>query len=117
MTYPLSPAQLERIGRPMQGRRTTTPDERHTMDLLTAIADTFNHEYQSRAGDEPVHDVLASLAQRIAAHIADPAERAGFIETASMSGLDVQAPHVGHFSHIGGTWWCDTCNSPYCELA
>lgn len=26
-------------------------------------------------------------------------------------------PHTGHFSHISGTWWCDTCNSPYCNLA
>ena len=26
-------------------------------------------------------------------------------------------PHRGHFSHLGGTWWCDTCNSPYCDLA
>ena len=26
-------------------------------------------------------------------------------------------PHVGHFSRLGGTWWCDTCNSPYCDLA
>jgi hypothetical protein len=25
--------------------------------------------------------------------------------------------HVGHFSQLGGTWWCDTCNSPYCDLA
>jgi hypothetical protein len=25
--------------------------------------------------------------------------------------------HVGHFSRLGGTWWCDTCNSPYCDLA
>jgi hypothetical protein len=23
--------------------------------------------------------------------------------------------HVGHFTHITGTWFCDTCNSPYCE--
>lgn len=30
---------------------------------------------------------------------------------------DDEAPHVGHFSRLGGTWWCDTCNSPYCELA
>lgn len=28
-----------------------------------------------------------------------------------------EEPHVGHFSRLGGTWWCDTCNSPYCELA
>ena len=27
------------------------------------------------------------------------------------------APHTGHYSRLGGTWWCDTCNSPYCELA
>lgn len=25
--------------------------------------------------------------------------------------------HTGHNSHFGGTYWCDTCNSPYCELA
>jgi hypothetical protein len=30
---------------------------------------------------------------------------------------DPDAPHVGHFSRLGGTWWCDTCNSPYCDLA
>jgi hypothetical protein len=28
-----------------------------------------------------------------------------------------QPPHTGHFSRIGGGWWCDTCNSPYCDLA
>lgn len=28
-----------------------------------------------------------------------------------------QPQHVGHFSHLGGTWYCDTCESPYCELA
>jgi hypothetical protein len=25
--------------------------------------------------------------------------------------------HTGHFSRLGGTWWCDTCDSPYCDLA
>lgn len=25
--------------------------------------------------------------------------------------------HVGHFSRFGGTWWCDTCDSAYCDLA
>lgn len=24
--------------------------------------------------------------------------------------------HTGHWS-IFGTYWCDTCDSPYCELA
>lgn len=28
-----------------------------------------------------------------------------------------QPPHAGHYSHLGGTWFCDTCNSPCCELA
>ncbi len=28
-----------------------------------------------------------------------------------------EPPHTGHFSRLGGTWWCDTCDSPYCELA
>lgn len=30
---------------------------------------------------------------------------------------DEPTPHVGHFSRLGGTWWCDTCNSPYCDEA
>jgi hypothetical protein len=25
--------------------------------------------------------------------------------------------HTGHYSRLGGTYWCDTCNSPYCDLA
>jgi hypothetical protein len=28
-----------------------------------------------------------------------------------------EAPHRGHWSKLSGTYWCDTCNSPYCELA
>jgi len=31
--------------------------------------------------------------------------------------IDRQEPaHIGHMSTFGA-WWCDTCNSPYCELA
>ncbi len=29
----------------------------------------------------------------------------------------IERPHVGHYSRIGGTYWCDTCDSPYCVLA
>lgn len=36
---------------------------------------------------------------------------------AAVTELHADRPHVGHFSHIGGTWWCDTCNSAYCDLA
>lgn len=25
--------------------------------------------------------------------------------------------HTGHYSRLGGTYWCDTCNSPYCDEA
>ncbi len=31
--------------------------------------------------------------------------------------VDDETPHEGHYSRLGGTWWCDTCNSPYCDLA
>lgn len=27
-----------------------------------------------------------------------------------------EPPHKGHWSRFGA-WWCDTCDSPYCELA
>ena len=29
---------------------------------------------------------------------------------------DWEPAHVGHWSTFG-TYWCDTCNSPYCNLA
>lgn len=25
--------------------------------------------------------------------------------------------HEGHRSRLTGAWYCDTCNSPYCDLA
>lgn len=30
---------------------------------------------------------------------------------------DVIVPHVGHRAPFTGAWYCDTCDSPYCELA
>lgn len=40
-----------------------------------------------------------------------------FVYTATECDMAECAPHVGHFSRLGGTWWCDTCDSPYCDLA
>lgn len=28
-----------------------------------------------------------------------------------------EAPHAGHVTRFTGAWFCDTCNSPYCDLA
>lgn len=28
-----------------------------------------------------------------------------------------EPPHLGHFTRLTGDWFCDTCNSPYCDLA
>lgn len=41
------------------------------------------------------------------------------LETAwlTLAELDETVPHVGHWSRLGGIYWCDTCNSPYCDLA
>jgi hypothetical protein len=30
---------------------------------------------------------------------------------------DADNSHTGHWSKLSGTYWCDTCDSPYCELA
>lgn len=27
-----------------------------------------------------------------------------------------QPPHKGHIAHFTGAWFCDTCNSPCCDL-
>ena len=28
-----------------------------------------------------------------------------------------EEPHIGHWPRFGGGWFCDTCNSHYCDLA
>lgn len=28
---------------------------------------------------------------------------------------EAEDPHTGHYS-LFGTYWCDTCDSPYCNL-
>lgn len=38
-------------------------------------------------------------------------------ELASTEPDDEDKPHKGHYSRLGGLWFCDTCNSPYCDLA
>lgn len=35
-------------------------------------------------------------------------------ETASET---APAAHVGHRARLTGAWYCDTCNSPYCDEA
>jgi hypothetical protein len=48
-------------------------------------------------------------------------DREGFIVEYIVDGNEegecVYPPHMGHFSRLGGTWFCDTCNSPYCDRA
>lgn len=47
---------------------------------------------------------------RFGAHEGDGAEFGFWV-------ADEDAPHVGHYSRLGGQYWCDTCNSPLCDLA
>lgn len=80
------------------------------MQLSVAIGTAVNHAYQS-GGDE---DTLRDVATAIRATLPE-SDQSAFTEAVEMCGLLL--PHVGHFSRLGGTWWCDTCDSPYCELA
>jgi hypothetical protein len=34
---------------------------------------------------------------------------------AARAEIEENGPHVGHWSTFG-TYWCDTCNSPLCNL-
>jgi hypothetical protein len=54
---------------------------------------------------------LQGLADRIESGDVELLEWAGVPE------YPEDAPHVGHRSHFTGAWYCDTCDSPYCELA
>jgi hypothetical protein len=57
--------------------------------LETALADVFNREFQSHGPDARWEDVLRCTATRVAfvLHPDSPADRALFIDSASLSGL------------------------------
>jgi len=41
------------------------------------------------------------------------------LKPAGWDGIEPQEDeqHQGHFSRLAGNWYCDTCDSPYCDLA
>jgi hypothetical protein len=43
----------------------------------------------------------------------DPDETEGYCTNCGLG----NAWHVGHRSSLSGSWYCDTCDSPYCNLA
>ena len=64
--------------------------------VWTDYAETWHHSDHAA--------ILARWDETVAAY--DPAEDdAG------------DAPHVGHTLRLTGAWYCDTCDSPYCEKA
>jgi hypothetical protein len=73
----------------------------------------------------------SSTVQDLARSIADEAHRTGrdvralAYESTLILSPDMRAEvadlaaeqHVGHVLHFTGAWYCDTCDSPYCDLA
>jgi hypothetical protein len=87
-----------------------------------SIAADVGYATPDRDADEPIDAILAddetvqAIADAYEAGVSDTFQDA--CERELRAGLpDPDAPHAGHFSRLGGTWWCDTCNSPYCENA
>lgn len=62
--------------------------------------------------DESAEQVAAWLAL-VAGDHAEVSDRDAIVTFYS----DHELPHEGHVPQFGGGWFCDTCNSPYCELA
>jgi hypothetical protein len=69
--------------------------------LESAIA---NGNLSPAARDMPPRDVLAQYAEANAI-------------TKRRAAEELDAPHFGHSAHFSGAWFCDTCNSPYCDRA
>jgi hypothetical protein len=65
------------------------------------------------AAERISQDEIVEL-QGLADHI-DPGDTV-LLEWAGVPEFD-GPPHVGHWSRLGGLWYCDTCDSPYCDLA
>lgn len=76
---------------------------------------------------EEKHEVTEKLAEKTERTVQDVAADLAYIagDHADMSDRDVivtfysehDLPHEGHMPRFGGGWYCDTCDSPYCELA
>ena len=87
----------EKIGRGVHARVTDDTGETHEPDIVVAMTATPHDPIT--AAPEPTRAQLEAVKHGDSL--------ASFYD----------APHEGHYSRIGGTYWCDTCNSPYCELA
>lgn len=57
------------------------------------------------ADDGDVYDIVADEWQRGYSEYYEEQDSASDVE------------HEGHYSAFGNQFWCDTCNSPYCNLA
>jgi hypothetical protein len=100
----------------LSGEYSDDPTPRSLYEDITGL----NHsEAEADAGlayETLVGSVMDAIADAWEAGVSDTFEQACERELRA-SLPDPDAPHVGHFSRLGGTWWCDTCNSPYCDQA
>lgn len=99
---------------------TTKGEGSMTTDEAKYIADQpLDH---SPAEVQEAHRMIATKGEGM-----DPTQAEGMAQVRAQERRDARVrddaiehaeePHTGHYSRIGGTWWCDTCNSPYCEQA
>ena len=74
------------------------------------VTDEKGREYEISAGDKDIFDGRCSDCQQ--KH--DDGDCHYDVEPIDESDRE---PHIGHYSRLGGTYWCDTCDSPYCDQA
>lgn len=99
---------------------------------LTLWSGAFASDFAGQAMELPSHDgfmvtfdyVAVTEKVRVSCESPRTGENYQHVDAAIQEAFDERIreqtegkPHEGHFSTLGGTWWCDTCNSPYCELA
>ena len=114
----MSPIYEQAIERFRQEKRPTTVDG--CKELLRRIAEDFDGGFHPDDdpseivnGETPVfpsiHDqahfrILYGTMHRI-------------LGEAGEDIYELATPHEGHVSRFTGAWYCDTCDSPYCERA
>lgn len=80
---------------------------------INEIVDWIDYDF-----DDDVHDVVLETGLRVVAYDPETEELTAVNDDDQPRYLTLwDIRHKGHTLTLSGGWWCDTCDSSYCDLA
>jgi len=110
--YTIAAGDWEHTGNDLHSGVGATPDVREGMESLAS--------FLSAAAESYAYTMRTGQASENASLFPEHVTEAAYTDSDELDMLAFalsQPPHTGHWMPFTGAWYCDTCDSPYCELA